>query len=98
MLRLRPLRLPGSCDFPGMFHGVDERVPVSALNFGAGAPTLLQSLLRSLIADSDHAVYRNDPDMPSQPPRSVPAQQGRDFNPGAVPFSPQRRGSREYVQ
>jgi len=29
-----PLRLPSSFDFPAMFHGVDERVPVSALNFG----------------------------------------------------------------
>lgn len=29
-----PLQLPGSFDFPGMFHGADERVPVSALNFG----------------------------------------------------------------
>ncbi|WP_210505400.1 M20/M25/M40 family metallo-hydrolase [Naasia sp. SYSU D00057] len=29
-----PLRLPESLDFPAMFHGVDERVPVSALEFG----------------------------------------------------------------
>jgi len=93
-----PMRLPGSFDFPSMFHGVDERLPVSALNFGAGSPTLLQSLLRSLVADSDHADHRNDPDMPSQPPRSAPAQQGRDLKPGAVPFSPKRRGSREYVR
>ncbi len=29
-----PLRLPSDLDFSGMFHGVDERVPVSALRFG----------------------------------------------------------------
>jgi acetylornithine deacetylase/succinyl-diaminopimelate desuccinylase-like protein len=29
-----PLRLPPSLDFSAMFHGVDERVPVSALQFG----------------------------------------------------------------
>ncbi len=30
-----PLRLPPDMDFTGMFHGVDERVPVDALQFGA---------------------------------------------------------------
>jgi acetylornithine deacetylase/succinyl-diaminopimelate desuccinylase-like protein len=30
-----PLRLPPDLDFAGMFHGVDERVPVDALQFGA---------------------------------------------------------------
>ncbi|PZR52498.1 hypothetical protein DNL40_11440 [Xylanimonas oleitrophica] len=29
-----PLRLPADLDFVGMFHGVDERVPVDALRFG----------------------------------------------------------------
>jgi acetylornithine deacetylase/succinyl-diaminopimelate desuccinylase-like protein len=29
-----PLRLPPGLDFAGMFHGVDERVPVDALAFG----------------------------------------------------------------
>ncbi|GAA4726173.1 M20/M25/M40 family metallo-hydrolase [Isoptericola chiayiensis] len=29
-----PLQLPGDLDFAGMFHGVDERVPVDALKFG----------------------------------------------------------------
>jgi acetylornithine deacetylase/succinyl-diaminopimelate desuccinylase-like protein len=29
-----PLRLPDDLDFFGMFHGVDERVPVDALQFG----------------------------------------------------------------
>jgi len=29
-----PLRLPPELDFPGMFHGVDERVPLDALVFG----------------------------------------------------------------
>ncbi len=29
-----PLQLTGDLDFPAMFHGVDERVPVSALKFG----------------------------------------------------------------
>jgi acetylornithine deacetylase/succinyl-diaminopimelate desuccinylase-like protein len=29
-----PLRLPADLDFSGMFHGIDERVPVDALQFG----------------------------------------------------------------
>lgn len=29
-----PLQLPADLDFAGMFHGVDERVPVDALRFG----------------------------------------------------------------
>jgi acetylornithine deacetylase/succinyl-diaminopimelate desuccinylase-like protein len=29
-----PLRLPPDLDFAGMFHGVDERVPLDALDFG----------------------------------------------------------------
>jgi acetylornithine deacetylase/succinyl-diaminopimelate desuccinylase-like protein len=29
-----PLRLPADLDFTGMFHGVDERVPVDGLQFG----------------------------------------------------------------
>lgn len=29
-----PLQLPPSLDFPAMFHGVDERVPLAALDFG----------------------------------------------------------------
>lgn len=29
-----PLQLPAGMDFSGMFHGVDERVPVDALRFG----------------------------------------------------------------
>ncbi len=29
-----PLRLPSDLDFSGMFHGIDERVPVDALHFG----------------------------------------------------------------
>lgn len=30
-----PLRLPADLDFTGLFHGVDERVPTDALEFGA---------------------------------------------------------------
>ena len=29
-----PLKLPAELDFSGMFHGVDERVPVDSLHFG----------------------------------------------------------------
>jgi len=29
-----PLKLPRDLDFPAMFHGVDERVPLDALSFG----------------------------------------------------------------
>ncbi|MBW4040804.1 MAG: M20/M25/M40 family metallo-hydrolase [Acidobacteria bacterium] len=29
-----PLRLPPGLDFPAMFHGVDERVPLASLDFG----------------------------------------------------------------
>ncbi len=34
-----PLRLPADFDFPAMFHGVDERVPLDALDFGTAALT-----------------------------------------------------------
>jgi acetylornithine deacetylase/succinyl-diaminopimelate desuccinylase-like protein len=30
-----PLRLPADLDFPALFHGVDERVPLDGLRFGA---------------------------------------------------------------
>jgi acetylornithine deacetylase/succinyl-diaminopimelate desuccinylase-like protein len=30
-----PLRLPADLDFTALFHGVDERVPVASLEFGA---------------------------------------------------------------
>lgn len=36
-----PLLLPEDFDFPAMFHGVDERVPVSALEFGVQVLTEL---------------------------------------------------------
>ena len=39
-----PLRLPADLDFAGMFHGVDERVPVDALQFGT---RVLERLLRT---------------------------------------------------
>jgi acetylornithine deacetylase/succinyl-diaminopimelate desuccinylase-like protein len=29
-----PLRLPADLDFTALFHGVDERVPTDALEFG----------------------------------------------------------------
>src|SRR6202034_4436445 len=29
-----PLRLPSDLDFAGMFHGIDERVPLDSLQFG----------------------------------------------------------------
>jgi acetylornithine deacetylase/succinyl-diaminopimelate desuccinylase-like protein len=38
-----PLRLPADLDFSGMFHGVDERVPTDALQFGT---RVLDRLLR----------------------------------------------------
>lgn len=31
-----PLKVPDDFDFPGMFHGVDERVPIGSLEFGHG--------------------------------------------------------------
>lgn len=36
-----PLQLPDTLDFPAMFHGVDERVPISALHFGVNVLTRL---------------------------------------------------------
>ncbi|MCR2818594.1 M20/M25/M40 family metallo-hydrolase [Microbacterium sp. zg.Y1090] len=39
-----PLRLPADLDFTGMFHGVDERVPLDALTFGQA---VLTDLLRT---------------------------------------------------
>ncbi|MFD1722590.1 M20/M25/M40 family metallo-hydrolase [Amnibacterium endophyticum] len=39
-----PLQLPPELDFPAMFHGVDERVPLSSLDFGT---RVLTDLLRT---------------------------------------------------
>lgn len=39
-----PVRLPADLDFPALFHGVDERVPVDALHFGT---RVLDRLLRT---------------------------------------------------
>lgn len=39
-----PLQLPPELDFTGMFHGVDERVPVDSIKFGV---RVLENLLRS---------------------------------------------------
>ena len=39
-----PLRLPADLDFSGMFHGIDERVPTDALQFGT---RVLDRLLRT---------------------------------------------------
>lgn len=39
-----PLRLPADLDFPSLFHGVDERVPLDALRFGQD---VLTDLLRT---------------------------------------------------
>ncbi len=36
-----PLLLPAEFDFPAMFHGVDERVPLSAIHFGVRVLTHL---------------------------------------------------------
>ena len=38
-----PLRLPADLDFTGMFHGIDERVPIDSLEFGQ---RVLTDLLR----------------------------------------------------
>jgi acetylornithine deacetylase/succinyl-diaminopimelate desuccinylase-like protein len=38
-----PLKLPADLDFPGLFHGVDERVPLDALVFGRRVLTDLLS-------------------------------------------------------
>lgn len=38
-----PLRLPADLDFTGMFHGIDERVPIASLEFGQ---RVLMDLLR----------------------------------------------------
>lgn len=40
-----PLQLPEEFDFPAMFHGVDERVPISALQFGT---RVLERFLRTV--------------------------------------------------
>ncbi|WP_199444086.1 M20/M25/M40 family metallo-hydrolase [Umezawaea beigongshangensis] len=39
-----PLKLPADLDFSGLFHGVDERVPVDALRFGV---RVLERFLRN---------------------------------------------------
>jgi acetylornithine deacetylase/succinyl-diaminopimelate desuccinylase-like protein len=40
-----PLQLPAGLDFPALFHGVDERIPLDALEFGQ---RVLTDLVRSL--------------------------------------------------
>ena len=44
-----PLRLPAELDFTALFHGVDERVPVDALEFGA---RVLRQVPRQALTDS----------------------------------------------
>ncbi len=45
-----PLKLPPDLDFSGMFHGVDERVPVDSLRFGVRVlDRFLDRLLKSLL-------------------------------------------------
>ncbi len=39
-----PLRLPPDLDFASLFHGIDERVPVDALQFGT---RVLDTFLRN---------------------------------------------------
>ncbi|MEU3016871.1 M20/M25/M40 family metallo-hydrolase [Nocardiopsis sp. NPDC007018] len=39
-----PMRLPGGVDYPGLLHGVDERVPLEGLRFGV---RVLDSFLRA---------------------------------------------------
>ena len=39
-----PLQLPAELDFSALFHGIDERVPVAALEFGT---RVLDRFLRS---------------------------------------------------
>ena len=39
-----PLKLPADLDFMALFHGVDERVPVDGLKFGAD---VLENFLRN---------------------------------------------------
>ena len=46
-----PLRLPADLDFTGMFHGVDERVPLDALVFG-------QAVLTDLLCTTDRSTIR----------------------------------------
>ena len=40
-----PLQLPSDLDFFALFHGVDERIPLSALEFGV---KVLNDFLKSL--------------------------------------------------
>jgi acetylornithine deacetylase/succinyl-diaminopimelate desuccinylase-like protein len=47
-----PLRLPPALDFTALFHGVDERVPVDAVQFGV---RVLDRMLRSRWEDPDLA-------------------------------------------
>jgi hypothetical protein len=54
-----PLRLPADLDFSGMFHGVDERVPVDALRFGT---RVLDRLLRTCGRGRPSPVRRARPE------------------------------------
>ena len=55
-----PLRLPADLDFTALFHGVDERVPVDALEFGARVfdRFLDEGLRRAPAASPNHRPSR----------------------------------------
>ncbi len=67
-----PLQLPAELDFPGMFHGVDERVPLDALVFGR--QVLAQTCCWTTDRERPHVgIHRRDHPRPRPGSDRVPA-------------------------
>ena len=79
-----PLRLPPELDFSGMFHGIDERVPVDGLRFGvAGARPAAGHLLgpKRTVSKRPYGAYYPTAE------GSLPAAVGVQPEPGQLPRS-----------
>ena len=72
-----PLQLPPQLDFAGMFHGIDERVPVDGLTFGV---RVLDRLL-----DDGVASKRPNGAYDATAEGSLPAAVGKQPEPGKFP-------------
>ena len=73
-----PLQLPPQLDFAGMFHGVDERVPVDGLAFGV-------RVLDRLLDDAAQRSKRPNGAYDATAEGSLPAAVGKQPEPGEFP-------------
>ena len=75
-----PLRLPAELDFTALFHGVDERVPVDALEFGARVFDRFLGKISDVL-DEERDPLADDPAAQLHPPGAV----GREPHPVQLP-------------